>query len=117
MFNFFRRSGEKTKIMAKLNNALINHLGEEEKDKCYTEFYEFISNDDILGPILKRHNCSLDQMERMMIVLEANGYQIYKNQYIPTFAFSFAKPLEYYLTEFDKETPIYIIGYELKQMV
>ena len=117
MLNFFKRTTSKTKLMANLNKALVYRDNPEELENCYQEFYNFIINDDVLGPIMKKHNCSLENMKELMTWLEATGYQIYKNQYIPTFAFSFAKPLEFFLTETEKGTDIAMIGYELKQMV
>lgn len=108
LFKNVKRSANKTKLMKNLITAMDVYKYEEEKEnKSWIEFYDFISNDDILGPIIKYYNADLNSIKELSHMIYSNGYGWEKGNFIPVAAFSFKKPLEYSLEYIQKNEMTY----------
>lgn len=119
LINELKRSNKKTKLMKKLEVALCNSTYEkkEEFDSVFDEFYEFISNDKILGPIIQIYSVDPKLIKKTMEQLYCLGLRYVKGQFVPVSAFSFARPLTYMLKSLKNNTDIYEICYEIKKIM
>ena len=121
LFGFLGRSNNKTKEMVKVQKAFVDCLEKDGSLKNFDvylyNYYDFISNDEVLGQVIRNHSLTADKMVDYFHLLLANGYEAHKGYLIPLYVFSFAKPMDYFLTEINKGTPIYMIGYTIKQMI
>lgn len=121
IINFFKRSNNKTKMMKRLirvldityydpNNGFNKDIpSKEEIEQVYNEFFNFISVDDILGSILKKHNVTFDVFKEYIDLMQRNGWGWSNGRYIPVDVFSFAKEMEYFLNSVERNEDISMI--------
>ena len=121
IFNFLKRSSNKTNLMKKMIQIMDlkyydpikgfnnNIPSKEEKEKVYSEFFEYISSDDILGNILNEHNISYENFKFYIELMLSNGWGWNNGRYIPVDVFSFGKEMRYFLTAMENNEKIEII--------
>ena len=109
LFSFIKRSREKTNLIKKMIKVLDSTNNDSEKETVLKDFFEFISEDKILGAVLKEHKVSYDEFNYYIKLMCMNGFGWHKGRYIPVDVFSFAKEMEYFLTAIEKEEKIELI--------
>ncbi len=125
LFKSLKRSSEKTKMMKKLIGVCDvqyydpvkgfneNTPSKEETELIYKEFYEYISNDELLGSILKKHKITYEKFEEYLNQLLALGMGWSRGRYIPVDVFSFGREMEYFLSAMENEEDLDMICYNL----
>ena len=107
--------------MAQLIDALQFSKDVNEIDQKMQQFYDFISADYILGPIIKKYGADYKVIKHLILMLDEScggaygGW--YKNQYIPVSTFGFATSLECALKEFREGSSIELILYEVQKLM
>lgn len=123
IIGFLKRSKEKSNKMKNLIDAMENQpiIGwmeyEEKRQALFNDFYSYIYNDEILGPIIKSHRVSKEAIEEYMSRLQMMGYGWDKSAYIPVSAFAFPNTLEYVLKAIENDTNIHEVGGTLQKML
>lgn len=120
IFNFFR-SSNKSKLMKKMiktmdityynsTNGFNNNIpSKEERERTYREFFEYISNDYILGNILNQHNVTYEKFKFYIELMNSNGWGWNNGRYIPVDVFSFGKEMRYFLTSIENNEKMEMI--------
>lgn len=105
IFQSFKRSFQKSKIMRKLIRRIDcknNEYDSEEQDKTLKEFYDFIYNDCVLGELLKKYDMDFASFDKIFQCYLNNGCIGWQGtDYLPVALFSFKNPLEYILQNKD----------------
>lgn len=120
IFRFFGRSNNKSREMIKLSKIYVDCMDKgnlSSFDDAIRNYYDFISKDELLSQYVAKHSLTSDDMIHYFHILLINGYVEHKGYLVPTYVFSFAKSMDYFLTEIKKGTPIYVIGYTIIQMI
>jgi hypothetical protein len=80
----------------------------EEAELAKRKFYDFISDDYILGPILKKHTITYETFKKILDKYLALGYNYWDGpNHIPVSLFSFSNSLNYIMSNkaiFERES-------------
>lgn len=121
LFAQLRRSNTKTKLMNNLIKALDNPRDTEGIENATMAFYDFISQDYLLGPIIGKYNSNYATAKQLILSLnEAVGgkYGGWVNgQYLPVSTFGFTQSLECVLELHQKGASIESLVYNLKKLM
>ena len=121
LFAQIKRSREKTKLMGELIDALKDSPYSPTTENKIKAFYNYISTDYILGPIIAKYNADCEIVKMLILKLdEAVGGHYggwYRNQYIPVSTFGFSKSLECALKEYREGSSIELILYEVQKLM
>lgn len=116
-----KRSKDKTKLMAQLIDALKNPHDVATIENRLKAFYDYISVDDILSPIISKYDADYDTVKALILKLdEAVGGHYggwYRNQYIPVSTFGFSTSLECALREYRLGSSVDMILYEVQKLM
>ena len=120
-FAQLKRSKEKTKLMAKLIDALKDSRHSEETENSMKAFYNYIRKDYLLGPIISKYDADYETVKMLVLRLDmaVGGHYggWYKGQYIPVSTFGFSKSLECALREYRDYSTIEVILYEVQKLM
>jgi hypothetical protein len=120
-FMSIKRSMEKTKVMGKLIDALKDSPYSPNTETQIKAFYDYISADYILGPIIAKYNANYEIVKMLILKLnETVGGHYggwYRNQYIPVSTFGFSNSLECALKEYSEGSSIDLILYEVQKLM
>ena len=127
LMSFFKRTSDKTKVMQKLIKVLDvvaydpvngfnkNLPSKKEKEMAHTEFFQYISNDKILGGVLKEYNFDYDKYRYYMDYILQNGWGWENGRYLPVDVFSFEKEMRFFLESMKNNEDINLIYLDLRK--
>lgn len=127
LFDFFKRTSGKTEAMKKLIKVLDvvaydpvkgfnkNIPSKEERENALKEFFEFISSDEILAPILKEYGVDYKMFNYYMSMMLQNGWGWENGRYIPVDVFSFGKEMRFFLESMKNNEDINLIYLDLRK--
>lgn len=120
-FAQLKRSNTKTKLMNNLIKALDNPRDTQTIELTARAFYDFIAQDYLLGPILRKYNASYALVKQLILRLnEAVGGKYggwMKGQYLPVSTFGFTQSLECVLKEYHAGSSIELMVFELQKLM
>jgi len=120
-FAQLKRSNNKTKLMNNLIKALDNPRDTETIENTARAFYDFISQDYLLGPIIRKYNSNYATVKQLILRLnEAVGGKYggwIKGQYLPVATFGFTKSLECALDLHQKGASIESLVFNLQKLM
>ena len=70
LFSHLKRSNDKSKLMARLIDALKEPNQTDEIDIAMRNFYDYIRNDALLGPIIKKYNADYETIKHLVLALD-----------------------------------------------
>lgn len=120
LFSGIKRSAEKSKKMRNLINAIDwegPKYGMVDAQVVFDDFYEYISNDIYLKPIIDNHNVSKTEMLEYMEKLRWKGFGWSGSAYIPVSSFGFPNTLDYVLGAIENDDDVFMVGLELTNML
>lgn len=121
LFSQIKRSRDKTRLMAKVIDALKDIHNKQAIDNAIWDYYNFIANDYILGKIITYYNADYELVRYLILELnEMCGGEFgswIRGQYLPVSTFGFSNSLEYALREYRNGTSMVVIWNELTKLM
>lgn len=116
-----KRSNTKTKLMRNLIKALDNPRDTESIEKAISAFYNFISQDYLLGPVIGKYDADYATVKQLILRLDKAVGGKYggwvKGQYLPVSTFGFTKSLECVLDLHQNGASIESLVYNLGKLM